>query len=73
MQGQAKKMGGLGSETLNSKAILLIFLSVTELFKIFVGVQLGYSKACQLYIYLYLLFFRFFSHGGHYRVPCAKL
>ena len=25
LQGQAKKMGGLGSETLNSKAILLIF------------------------------------------------
>ena len=38
IQGQAKKMGGLGSETLNSKAMLLIFLSLTELLKIVIGV-----------------------------------
>ena len=34
-----------------------------------------YSKLIQLYIYMYLFFFRFFSHRGHYRVlsrvPCA--
>ena len=33
------------------------------------------SKVNQLYIYIYPLFFRFFSHLGHYRVlsrvPCA--
>ena len=33
------------------------------------------SKVTQLYIYIYPLFFRFFSHIGHYRVlsivPCA--
>ena len=27
-----------------------------------------YSKVTQLYIHIYLLFFRFFSHTGHYRV-----
>ena len=34
-----------------------------------------YNKVNQLYIYIYPLFFRFFSHIGHYtvlsRVPCA--
>ena len=34
-----------------------------------------YSKVNQLYIYIYPLLFRFFSHIGHYRVlsrvPCA--
>ena len=34
-----------------------------------------YSKVNQLYVYMYTLFFRFFSHLGHYRglsrVPCA--
>ena len=34
-----------------------------------------YSKVNQLYIYVYPLFFRFFSHIGHHRilsrVPCA--
>ena len=35
-----------------------------------------YSKVNQLYIYIYALFFRFFSHTGHYyrvlsRVPYA--
>ena len=51
---------------------------------IFIGVQLIYNvvlvsgvqqKVTQLYIYMYPLFFRFFSHIGHYRilgrVPCA--
>ena len=36
-----------------------------------------YSKVNQLYVYIYPLFFRFFSHIGHYRVlsrvPCAIL
>ena len=36
-----------------------------------------YSKVNELYIYIYLLFFRFFSRMDHYRVlsrvPCAKL
>ena len=36
-----------------------------------------YNKVIELYIYLYPLFFRFFSHIGHYRalgrVPCAIL
>ena len=36
---------------------------------------LWYSKVDQLYIYIYSLFFRFFSHWGHYRIlsrlPCA--
>ena len=35
----------------------------------------GYRKENQLYVYIYPLFFRFFSHIGHYRVlsrvPCA--
>ena len=34
-----------------------------------------YSKVVQLYIYMYLFFFKFFSHLGYYRiltrVPCA--
>ena len=34
-----------------------------------------YSKVSQLYIYIHLLFFRLYSHIGHYRVlnrvPCA--
>ena len=34
-----------------------------------------YSKVNQLHIYIYSVFFRFFSHVGHYRVlsraPCA--
>ena len=34
-----------------------------------------YSKVIQLYIYMYLFFFRFSSHIGYYRVlsrvPCA--
>ena len=34
-----------------------------------------YSKAIQLYTYMYLFFFKFFSHLGYYRilsrVPCA--
>ena len=34
-----------------------------------------YSKMVQLYIHIYPLFFRFFSHIGYYRmlsrVPCA--
>ena len=29
-----------------------------------------YNKVNQLYIYIYPLFFRFFSHIGHYRVLC---
>ena len=52
------------------------------LFLILIGVQLiynvvfqVYSNVNQLYIYIYPLFFRFFSHIGHYRVlgrvPCA--
>ena len=36
-----------------------------------------YSKVIQLYIYMYLFFFKFFSHLGYYRilsrVPCAIL
>ena len=35
----------------------------------------AYSKVIQLYIYMYLFFFKFFSHLGGYiilsRVPCA--
>ena len=27
-----------------------------------------YSKVIQLYIYMYLFFFKFFSHLGYYRV-----
>ena len=34
-----------------------------------------YNKVNQLYIYIYLFFFRLFSYIGHYRVlrrvPCA--
>ena len=34
-----------------------------------------YSKVIQLYVYMYLLFFKFFSRLGYYRilsrVPCA--
>ena len=36
---------------------------------------LQYNNVIQLHIYIYLLFFRFYSHIGHYRVlnriPCA--
>ena len=27
-----------------------------------------YTKVNQLYVHMYLLFFKFFSHIGHYRV-----
>ena len=30
-----------------------------------------YSKVIQLYVYMYLFFFRFFSHIGYYRVLSA--
>ena len=56
------------------------FFFLNSLF--YIGVQLindvvfqVYSKVIQLYIYMYLLFFKFFSHLGCYiilsRVPCA--
>ena len=28
----------------------------------------AYSKVIQLYVYIYLFFFRFFSHIGYYRI-----
>ena len=34
-----------------------------------------YSEVTQFYMYMYLLFLKFFSHLGHYRIlssiPCA--
>ena len=52
--------------------ILLLFFS--ELF-IRLHQFLQYSKVNQLYLHIYLLFFRFFSRIGHYRVlrstPCG--
>ena len=63
---------------LAARCVLFFFF-----FLIFIGAELiynavlvsGVSKANQLYINVSLLFFRFFSHIGHYRllcrVPCA--
>ena len=49
---------------LNSKNVKNFCWSIVDLQCQF----LLYSKVNQLYIYLSLLFFRFFSHIGHYRV-----
>ena len=62
----------------------LLYSKVSALFKKFLLEDswftllcyfLLYGKVNQLYIYMYQLFFRFFSHVGHYRVlsrvPCA--
>ena len=64
--------GGAGVREVSREEVIFKFI-----FKInFMGVWLAYnivlisavSKVNQLYVYIYLLFLRFFSHIDHYRV-----
>ena len=71
--GDPTECGCKHSKFWDSDRFFLMFFSIQFLF--YIGIQViynvvlvsVYSKVIQLYMYIYLLFFRFFPHIGYYR------